>query len=69
MGFNPWQSEEIVYLKVQGYVEPHPVMLAPYLGRAVSGAPVMPMTYTESLYTWLRRNIASASLFSLEVLP
>lgn len=69
MGFSPVQGEQIVYLKVQGYVEPRPVVLAPYQGRAVPGAPVMPSSYTESLFTWLRRQIGSASLFSMEVTP
>ncbi len=69
MGFSPFQGEQIVYLKVQGYVEPQPVVLAPYQGRAVPSAPVLPSTYTESLMTWFRRLIASASIFSLEVVP
>lgn len=67
MGFSPVQSEQIVFLKVPGYVEPQPVVLAPYKGRTVLSAPVLPAAYTESLFTWFRRQIASAPLLSLEV--
>ena len=67
MGFTPLQSHDIVYMKIRGYVEPQPVVLAPYKGRTVTGAPVLPASYTESLLAWLRRQIASAPPLPLEV--
>lgn len=67
MGFVPLQTDEIVYMKVRGYVEPQPVVLAPYKGRTIASAPVLPASYTESLFVWLRRQIARAPLLSLEL--
>ena len=69
LGFRKVQVDEILYLKISGYNEPQPIVLAPYQGRTISGAQVMPETYTESLFTWIRRQIANATQLSLEVGP
>ena len=65
----PLSSEQVVYLMIQGYVGPQPVVLAPYQGRTVPGAPVLPATYTESLLTWFRRQIETIPQLTLEVGP
>lgn len=62
MGFYLLDSEEVLYLKVHGYVEPRTVILAPASERVISSAPVMPYEYTESLFDWLSRQARQFSL-------
>ena len=69
LGFSKVQVDEIVYLKISGYYEPQGVVLAPYQGRTITGAKVMPEKFTESLFTWLRRQFDGITLLSLEVSP
>jgi hypothetical protein len=57
LGFEQVQPEQIVYLKLPGYVERGAAILAPYAQKTVVSAPVMPAEYTESLFTWLRRQV------------
>ena len=57
MGFIPVQTDEIVFLPVNGYQEQQPAVLAPYFGRQEVGAPVVPAEYTESVFEWLKRQI------------
>jgi len=66
-GFSPAQVDQVVYLAIPGYVERQPVMMAPYSGRSVTGAPVLPGTYTESLFDWLKRQLKELSLPTLKV--
>jgi cell division protein FtsB len=69
LGFSKVQVDEIVYLKIPGYYEPQGVVLAPYQGRTIAGAKVMPEQFTESLFSWLQRQFANVTLLSLEVSP
>lgn len=57
MGFEPVQTDEIVYLAVPGYLEQQPAVLAPYIGRQEVSAPVIPVEYTESVFDWLIRQV------------
>ena len=69
MSFEPVVSEDIVYIKIDGYYEPQPVVLAPYKIHSVSSAPVVPEEYTESLINWFKRYISSVPFLQLEVAP
>ncbi|MBN2550580.1 MAG: hypothetical protein JXB15_15555 [Anaerolineales bacterium] len=69
LGFEPVSADDIVYLAIPGYVEAQPAVLAPYLARTVVSAPVTPAEYTESIFTWLSRQIRLWLANSTEVLP
>ena len=69
MGFQLVSPDDVLYLPVQGYVERQPAVLAPNTERAIVDAPMLPPEYTESLFEWLGRQVASYSLFPAEVQP
>jgi len=70
MGFEVVETDEIVYLSVPGYVERRSIILAPTSERVITRAPVTPPEYTESLFTWLKRQIGQSTLFRVaEVQP
>jgi cell division protein FtsL len=62
LGFKPRQTDDTVYLMVNGYVERQPVILAPAPAPITKGAPLVPPEYTESLFDWLQREVVSSSL-------
>jgi hypothetical protein len=62
MGFELVETDEIVYLSVPGYVERQSVILAPNSERVIASAPVTPAEYTESLFTWFRRQAGRLAL-------
>lgn len=55
LGFQPFDQEEVIYLKVPGYAGRPPAVLAPYTQRSLPGAPLVPLQYTESLTEWFQR--------------
>jgi len=55
LGFIETPPDQIVYLKVPGYVERQSVILAPSSDRNVVRAISMPPEYTESLFEWVYR--------------
>jgi cell division protein FtsL len=57
MGFEPLQPDQILYLHIPGYIARQPVILAPSEQRALVSAHVLPPQYTESLLTWMKRQI------------
>ena len=57
LGFQPVQGDQILYLNIPGYIERQPVVLAPAEQRILASAPVLPAQYTESLFTWAKRQI------------
>jgi cell division protein FtsL len=59
IGFEPVSPDQIVYLKIPGYVERKPIVLAASEQRQVVGAIAMPPEYTESIFEWLSKNIQS----------
>jgi hypothetical protein len=70
MGFEVVETDEMVYLSVPGYMERQSVILAPISERVITRAPVIPPEYTESLFTWLRRQAGQFALFRVyEVQP
>jgi hypothetical protein len=69
MGFRPIQPEQIVYANVPGYAEQTRVVLATKTPRSVVGARVMPSEYTESLFSWVKRQIVSKNLVLSGVTP
>jgi cell division protein FtsB len=56
LGFEPVTPDEMVYLRVPGYTERQPAILAPSTERSVVSAVAMPPEYTESIFEWLMRN-------------
>ncbi len=70
LGFEPVDPENILYISVPGYVESQSETLAPSPHqRVVTGAPVKPPEYTESLFDWLRRQLAVLLARYSEELP
>ncbi|MDI6695435.1 MAG: hypothetical protein QME21_10340 [Anaerolineales bacterium] len=69
LGFEQVQPEQIVYLKLPGYIERSSVILAPYAQKTVVSAPMIPAEYTESLFTWLRRQASFTMLRLSEAKP
>jgi hypothetical protein len=67
LGFEPVDTEQVMYLVVQGYVERQPVIMAPVTTRQVVSAPIIPAEYTESLFSWLKRKSARLSFLITEV--
>jgi cell division protein FtsL len=55
LGFEAVTMDQIVYLKIPGYVERKPVTLAASEQRQIVGAVAMPPEYTESIFEWLSR--------------
>lgn len=57
LGYQPVDKDEVIYLMVPGYVPPDDVVLAPppETVKLVPAAP--PADYTESLFSWARRQI------------
>jgi hypothetical protein len=66
LGFEPIQMDQAMYIRVPGYVERQPAVLAPTYQRAVISAPVRPAEYTEPLFPWLRRHLMSILFPALE---
>jgi cell division protein FtsL len=69
LGFKLVQVDEILYLKIDGYVEPQPVVLAPYERAKVTGARALPARFTEDLFTWIKRQVVQISIPSVEAEP
>ncbi len=61
MGFEPVSPDQIVYLRIPGYVERKPVVLAASSQRQVVGAVAMPPEYTELIFDWLFRKFQNMS--------
>lgn len=57
LGFEPVSPDQIVYLKIPGYVQRKPVILAASAHRTIVGAIAMPPEYTESIFEWLSRKM------------
>ncbi len=69
LGYRRVGPDEVLYVAVPGYIERQPVVLAPYSGRSVVGATVIPAEYTESLFEWVKRQVAQQQNFSQSILP
>jgi hypothetical protein len=59
MGFEPIQTDQIVYMKIPGYTGRSNVVLAPESPPQIVGAEVTPPEYTESIFVWIRRELAA----------
>ena len=59
IGFEPVSPDQIVYLKIPGYVERKSLVLAASEQKQVVGAIAMPPEYTESIFEWLSRKFQS----------
>jgi cell division protein FtsB len=57
MGFELVEPDQMVYLKVPGYGERQTPSLAPYSERIIVSAPSVPPEYTESLLSWIKRQL------------
>jgi len=62
MGFECVESDQMVYLKVPGYGEKQAPSLAPYSERSIVNAPSIPPEYTESLFSWIKRQVNRITL-------
>jgi cell division protein FtsL len=69
LGFQPIQSDQVVYMNIPGYVKQRPVVLAPSTPRSLAEAPVMPAHYKESLFAWMKRKLSENSLVLSGVMP
>jgi cell division protein FtsB len=69
LGFKPVNPEDTTYLVVPGYAVPHPAVLGPHHQAELAAAPVLPATYTESLWVWMQRKLAHSRLAFWEVQP
>ncbi len=67
MGFELVESDQMIYLSVPGYRERQTPLLAPYSERSLAGAPAVPPEYTESLFTWIKKEIDRIVLDFFEV--
>lgn len=60
LGFKTAPAKRVVYLPVQGYIERQPAVLAAYTRQPLTGASSIPSQYTESLFEWLARVLATS---------
>jgi len=67
MGFELVEPDQMVYLKIPGYAEKQTPSLAPYSERFIVGAPAVPPEYTESLFSWVKRQVNRIYLDFFEV--
>jgi cell division protein FtsL len=67
LGFAPLSPEQTIYLKIPGYTDRQPVVLAPNSQRTLVSAIVLPEQYTESLFDWARRRLRSVPFSLSEV--
>jgi cell division protein FtsL len=69
LGFQTIQTDQIVYMKIPGYVQHRKVVLAPSTPPSLVSAPVVPAYYTESLFMWIKRQFSGKALVFSGVLP
>lgn len=69
LGFELMNVEETVYIVVPNYIDRKPAVIAPYSNREVVSAPVVPIEYFETIFQWLRTQIAEYSIPLPKVLP
>ncbi|MEW5871374.1 MAG: septum formation initiator family protein [Chloroflexota bacterium] len=62
LGFDLIQTDEIMFLVVPGYIERSTAALAPYAEPRLPKVNYLPAEYTESLFTWARRQVAQLSV-------
>lgn len=67
LGFEPVSVDQIIYLKVPGYVSKQTASMSTNSRRAVVSAPVLPREYTESLFEWFRRQVLQSPWFLAEI--
>ncbi len=67
LGFEPMQIDQTTYILVPGYIDRQTASLAPYRQPGIEAAPVLPPEYTESVFTWLGKNVLPTILPGLEV--
>ena len=67
MGFEPIETDQIVYLNIPGYVEKQPPVLSSHSERTAVSAPVIPPEYTESLFAWLGKQANRIYRYIFEV--
>jgi hypothetical protein len=60
LGFQPLDAEQIVYVKVPGYIPRQAATLAPPPGPAAPSVPVYNLTVPQSLGAWLQDQAAAA---------
>ena len=59
LGFKPLNGDQVVYLQISGYIDRQPAVLAPYTNQPLTSAPGLPPEYTETLFDWFIRQVAS----------
>jgi cell division protein FtsL len=69
LGFERINAEETIYLSVEGYAGKQPLRLAPYITRTAVEARGIPPEYTESVFTWLERQVVTYVVSASEVQP
>ncbi|MFC2025752.1 hypothetical protein ACFLUC_01005 [Chloroflexota bacterium] len=69
LGFELLNVDETVYIVVTNYSDRQPAVIAPYSNRAVVSAPVVPAEYYETIFQWLKIQIAEHSIPLPKVLP
>jgi len=67
MSFELVKPDQMVYLKVPGYGDKQTPSLAPYSERFIVDAPTVPPEYTESLFSWIKRQVNRIYLDFFEV--
>jgi cell division protein FtsL len=69
LGFRPIEMEEAIFLPVPGYQARSLVVLAPAPAVFESYQSTLPPEYTESLFSWLERQMFWSSFLGLEAQP
>jgi cell division protein FtsL len=69
LGFQVIDPEQVVYANIPGYADQSRVVLAAKTPRSVVGARIMPVEYTESLFSWIKRQVVSQNLVLSGVTP
>ena len=57
LGFQPVNSDQMVYVNVPGYKRPEQATLGVSPGKVLPSEPVLDPEYTQSLFDWLRERV------------
>jgi cell division protein FtsL len=66
LGFQPINNDETLFIAVPNYIDRRPAELGPATAPAIAPQPAIPAEYTESLFVWMRRQLANPA-FSLSM--
>lgn len=70
LGFQPINSDQMIYVAVPAYRKPEQAIIGSTPGKGLPGEPILAPEYTQSLFDWLRERVFEpAAPLLMEVAP